>query len=86
MDEAKARPLYIGGFTIDDLIVIHLTNCTKCRDATKHRARVRFGQKTRLCDEYLHLQLQRANYEGSVNNIVAYTELGDEAPKLGRLE
>jgi hypothetical protein len=28
----------------------------------------------------------RANYEGKINNIVRHTELGDEAPKRGRLE
>jgi hypothetical protein len=93
MDEAKARPLYLGGVTIDDLIKLHLLNCDQCIEATRKSgpARLggtgdRLGQKTGLCDTYLQLQLDRANYEGKINNIVAHTEHGDEAPKLGQLE
>lgn len=85
-DEAKAQPLYIGGMSIDDLITLHLMDCNQCRDATEKAGPVKLGEKSRHCGTYWHLQLQRANYEGEVNNVVAHTELGDEAPIRGRLE
>lgn len=85
-DEAKAQPLYIGGLTIDDLITMHLLNCTTCRDVSEKAGPVRLGEKSRHCSEYWHMQLLKANYEGNVNNIVAHTELGDEAPIMGQLE
>lgn len=85
-DEAKGQPLYIGGMSIDDLITLHLMNCNQCQDATEKSKPVRLGQKSGLCSQYWHMQLLRANYEGEVNNIVAHTELGDEAPIMGQLE
>jgi hypothetical protein len=85
-DEAKTLPLFIGGVAIDDLIAMHLTDCDTCRAATEKGRPKRLGNKTALCTEYLHLQLLRAQYEGKANNIVAHTELGDEAPKMGQLE
>lgn len=85
-DEAKTLPLFIGGVAIDDLIAIHLIDCDTCRAATEKGKPTGLGQKTALCTEYLHLQLMRANYEGKANNIVAHTELGDEAPIRGQLE
>ena len=85
-DEAKTLPLFIGGVAIDDLIAMHLSNCDTCRAATEKGKPARLGKKTALCTEYLHLQLMRAKYEGRVNNIVAHTELGDEAPIRGQLE
>ena len=85
-DEAKTLPLYIGGVAIDDAIAMHLIDCDTCRAATEKGRPAQLGQKTALCTDYLHMQLLRAQYEGKVNNIVAYTELGDEAPKMGQLE
>lgn len=80
------QPLYVGHITIDDAINMHLVDCSRCRDAAERDKPVRLGGKSRHCNEYWHLQMLRANYEGSVNNIVAYTEHGDEAPKMGQLD
>jgi hypothetical protein len=85
-DEAKSLPLVVGGMTVDDAISAHLLECVTCRDVTEHAKPVRLGQKSGHCSTYWHLQLLRANYEGKINNIVAHTELGDEAPKMGQLE
>lgn len=85
-DEAKSLPLVVGGMTVDDAIHMHLVDCNQCRDATERSGPVRMGQKSGHCGTYWHLQLLRANYEGSVNNIVAHTEHGDEAPIRGQLE
>lgn len=85
-DEARSQPLIVGGVTIDDAIVMHLIDCDTCLAVTERSGPLRLGQKTALCTTYLHLQILRANYEGKVNNIVAHTELGDEAPKMGQLE
>jgi hypothetical protein len=84
--EAKAQPLYIGHVTIDDAINMHLVDCVQCRDATERCNPIGLGQNSKHCAQYWHLQLLRARYEGKVNNIVAHTELGDEAPKRGQLE
>jgi hypothetical protein len=65
---------------------MHLVDCSQCRDATEHNKPVGLGGKSRLCSEYWHLQMMRANYEGAVNNVVAHTEHGDEAPKMGQLD
>ena len=85
-DEAKAQPLYVGHITIDDAINMHLVDCVQCRDASERDRPVRLGGKSRHCNEYWHLQMLRADYEGSVNNIVRHTEHGDEAPKMGQLD
>jgi hypothetical protein len=71
--------------SIDDIIGMHLVDCDQCRKASIARP-VGIGQKSGHCDTYWHLQLIRAKHEGSVNNIVAYTEYGDEARKGGGLE
>lgn len=71
--------------TIDDMISMHLVDCSQCRESVL-RGPVAIGQKSGHCNTYWHLQLMRAKYEGSVNNIVAYTEHGDEARKGGTLE
>jgi hypothetical protein len=71
--------------SIDDMIGMHLVDCSQCRDAIR-RGPVAIGQKSGHCDAYWQLQLMRAKYEGSVNNIVAYTEHGDEAQKGRPLE
>lgn len=84
--EAKSLPLVIGGMTVDDAINMHLLDCVTCRDATERGKPVKLGHKSGHCSTYWHLQLLRANYEGAVNNIVAHTELGDEAPKMGQLD
>jgi hypothetical protein len=85
-DEAKGQPLIIGGFTIDEMIALHLEICTQCRDTAERAGPVRMGEHSRHCGTYWQLQLDRAMYEGRVNNIVAYTENGDEAPIRGKLE
>lgn len=85
-EESLSVPLVVGGMSIDDAINMHLVDCTQCRAASDRGKPVRLGQKSGHCDQYWHLQLLRANYEGTVNNIVAHTELGDEAPKMGQLE
>jgi hypothetical protein len=85
-DEALEQPLYLGGETIDDVIAKHLLECDQCRNATEQGKPARLGDPSGHCDQYWHLQLMRANYEGKINNIVHHTELGDEAPLRGRLE
>jgi hypothetical protein len=71
--------------SIDDMIGMHLVDCDQCRKASLAKP-VGIGQKSGHCDTYWQLQLMRAQHEGSVNNIVAYTEYGDEARKGGALE
>ena len=68
------------------MIAMHLVDCDRCRKATTAGRPVALGQKSGHCDAYWHLQLLRAKEEGLVNNIVAYTEYGDEARKGGSLE
>jgi hypothetical protein len=85
-DTVNARTL--TGYSkpsLDDMIGMHLVDCDQCRKASLAPP-VAIGQKSGHCDTYWQLQLMRAEYEGTVNNIVAYTEYGDEAPKRGRLE
>lgn len=79
-------PLYIGAETVDDAIAKHLIDCDQCREATQRARPIRLGEASGHCAGYWQLHLMRANHEGRVNNIVAHTELGDEAPKMGRLE
>lgn len=79
-------PLYIGSMTVDDAIQMHLVDCDQCREATERARPIRLGESSGHCDGYWQLQLMRANHEGHVNNIVAHTELGDEAPRMGKLE
>jgi hypothetical protein len=85
-NEAKAEPLVIGGMSVDSAIDMHLVDCVQCREATERGKPRGLGQHSGHCGTYWHLQLLRANYEGRVNNIVAHTELGDEAPIRGQLE
>lgn len=80
------QPLYIGHITVDDAISMHLVDCDQCREATERARPIRLGEPSGHCAGYWQLQLMRADHEGRVNNIVAHTELGDEAPKMGRLE
>lgn len=80
------QPLYVGHITIDDAIQMHLVDCDQCRETTEQARPVGLGRRSGHCDGYRHLQMMRANHEGKINNIVAHTEFGDEAPKLGRLE
>lgn len=80
------QPLQVDGIPVDEAIRIHLIECDQCREATERARPVKIGQHSRHCAGYWHLQLMRANHEGKINNVVAYTELGDEAPKRGRLE
>jgi hypothetical protein len=84
--EAASLPLQVGSFSIDDAIQMHLVDCDQCREMTERSGPVKMGERSGHCAEYWHLQILRANYEGQVNNIVAHTEYGDEAPKLGSLE
>ena len=72
--------------SFDDVIAMHLVDCDQCRDAIRNLRPVALGQKSGHCDTYWELQLMRAKFEGSVNNIVAYTEFGDQAQKGGNLE
>jgi hypothetical protein len=76
----ESAPLHVGSFSIDDAIQMHLVDCSQCAAAINGKP-VAIGQKSGHCDTYWQLQLIRAEYEGKQNNIVAYTELGDEAPK-----
>lgn len=71
--------------TPDEMIGMHLIDCDQCRKASLARP-VAIGQKSGHCDTYWQLQLMRAHHEGSANNIVAYTEFGDEARKGRPLE
>ena len=89
--EAANAPLKVGSSDIDDAIQMHLVDCEQCRYVTEHGKPVpnipRVGAgKDGHCGDYWQLQLMRARYEGAANNIVAYTEYGDEAPKGVNLE
>lgn len=87
MTEPKLeQTLYVGHVSVDDAIAMHLVDCDQCRFAYERQSPRQLGQKTGLCDEYLHLQVMRANFEGKINNVVAHTEYGDEAPVMGQLE
>lgn len=77
----ESAPLRIGSYEVDDAIGMHLIDCVQCRDAIERGKPVAIGQKSGHCDAYWELQLMRAHYEGARNNVVAYTELGDEARK-----
>lgn len=83
---AGGVPLAIGSFSIDDAIAMHLVDCDQCRTAIQNLRPVGIGQKSGHCDAYWQLQLMRADYEGQKNNVVAYTEFGDEAQKGGELQ
>ena len=85
-NEAKGEPLTIGHMTIDEVIEHHVVNCDQCRAAATRGKPAKLGQHSMHCGQYWHLQLQRANYEGRANNVVAHTELGDEAKTMGQLE
>jgi hypothetical protein len=78
--------LQVSGYDIDDAIGMHLVDCSQCRAATERGMPVAIGQKSGHCDAYWQLQLMRADYEGQRNNVVAYTEFGDEAPKSRPLD
>jgi hypothetical protein len=74
----------VGSFDIDTAIQMHLVDCVQCRDFTEHgrpvpNVRVAGNRADRHCDTYWQLQKMRADYEGAVNNIVDYTEYGDQA-------
>lgn len=79
------QPLYVGHITIDDAIAMHLVDCDRCRKAYESGRPKRLGESTGLCNEYLHLQMLRADYEGKINNVVAHTEYGDEAKIVNKL-
>lgn len=89
--EAANAPLKVGSSDIDDAIQMHLVDCDQCRYVTENGRpvpnipRIGAGQDGH-CGDYWQLQLMRAKYEGAANNIVAYTEFGDEAPKGVDLE
>lgn len=83
---ALEQVLYVGHVPIDTAIEMHLVDCDQCRYAYERMSPRQLGQKTGLCDEYLHLQMLKADYEGVVNNIVAHTEHGDEAKIMGQLD
>ena len=72
------RLLGYSEVTFDTLIQMHLLDCDQCRKAALGRP-VGLGQKSGYCDAYWHLQLLKADEEGRVNNIVRFTEYGDEA-------
>jgi hypothetical protein len=80
------QPLIIGGRPVDELIAEHLSECVQCREATERSKPRGLGQHSGHCGTYWQLQLSRAQYEGKINNVVAHTEYGDEAPTRGRLE
>lgn len=84
-EESVSRLLGYSEVTFDVIISMHLLDCDQCRKAIAGKP-VGIGQKTGLCDVYLQLQLLRAQEEGRVNNVVAYTEYGDEAKKGRGLE
>ena len=80
------QPLFIAGLTIDKVIQNHLQECDQCRETAAKDGPARLGDHSGHCGTYWHFQLMRAKHEGAVNNIVAHTELGDEAEIRGRLE
>jgi len=80
------RLLGSSDMSIDDQIAMHLVDCDQCRESIQHLRPIGLGQKSGHCETYWELQLMRARYEGAVNNIVAYNEFGNEAPKGRPLE
>jgi hypothetical protein len=84
--EGFSSLLGLGDVSVDDAIAMHLADCAECRYAIEVLRPVAIGQKSALCNTYWQLQLMRAKAEGMVNNIVAHTEYGDEAPKGRPLE
>jgi len=84
--EEEMRGLVVGGKPIDQLIEEHLTECPQCRVTARHGAPRHLGQRSAHCGTYWQLQLDRASYEGKVNNVVAHTEHGDEAQIIGHLD
>lgn len=82
----NGKPLYLGTYTVDDAISMHLISCSQCRDFIERGRPVGLGGKSGHCGTYWQLQLMRADYEGKVNNITAYTEFGDEARKGGPIQ
>jgi hypothetical protein len=81
-----SRLLGSSEITLDDVIAMHIIDCSQCREVSEHARPVALGQKSGHCDAYWQLQLMRAEFEGRANNIVAYTEYGDAARKGGPLE
>lgn len=81
-------PLLIGSsdVSLDEMIQMHLVDCDQCQHAIMTDRPRAIGQKSSHCNTYWELQLMRAKIEGKVNNIVAHTEYGDEAPKGRPLE
>lgn len=84
IESASGTPLVVGSFDIDTAIQMHLVDCQQCRDFTEHgrpvpNVRMAGNRADKHCDAYWQLQKMRADYEGAVNNIVDYTELGDQA-------
>jgi hypothetical protein len=75
-----------SSITLDEAIQMHLVDCDQCRKVAAIARPIALGEKSGHCDTYWALQLLRAESEGKANNIVAYTEYGDEAPKGGDLE
>jgi len=71
---------------IEEQISLHLALCNQCQNAIENDRPRGLGQRSSHCDTYWHLLIMRAYAEGKANNIVAHTELGDEAPKGRPLE
>jgi len=80
------QALTLGGIPIDEVIAKHLADCAQCKEAAVTGGPRGLGQRSRHCGTYWQLQLERAHYEGKINNVVAHTELGDEAPVRGKLD
>lgn len=72
--------------SLDEMIQMHLVDCDQCRHAVINDRPKGIGQRSTHCNTYWELHLMRAKAEGAANNIVAYTEFGDEAAKGRPLE
>lgn len=59
----------------------HLENCSQCQTAVQSMKPIGLGQHSPLCSEYQFIIAIWADKEGSVNNIVAHDEFGNEASK-----
>lgn len=65
---------------LNDVLQRHLIGCRQCRESLEERP-TGFGQRTTLCSEWQEIITNYADQEGKVNNVVARTEYGYDAPR-----
>lgn len=65
---------------LNDVLQNHLTGCQLCRQTLEQRP-TGLGQRTPLCSEWQEIIEWYADQEGIINNVVARTEYGYDAPR-----